>query len=343
MNMVLTFLAKNWQRLSLRQFGTPASLSSVILTPRFQASSHIIAFIWTKSPHPVLVAKIPRIKGDNQRLDHEVSILRRVQAARSNGFDSIPRVIVNEDWHGHRLMIETMVAGMTMKPAIVRRQPSKCLDAVMSWLLDLELATIKQNTKDTNWFTRLAMQPLSYFEKTLPQLSVENDLIDRTKSLVSPLNEADIPLVFEHGDLSSPNILMDEKDRIGVVDWELAEPKGLPAADLFFFLTYVAFARNKATKLNDQLQAFHKAFFGENAWAQPHVLYYADRFQLSPQLLKPLFILSWGRYVSNMVSRLENISNSSADFAQETAPWLRKNRYFAIWNHSIKHLDQLSF
>jgi len=225
----------------------------------------------------------------------------------------------------------------------VRRRPGKCLDAVMSWLLDLESATLKQNTKDTNWFTRLATRPLDYFEKTLPQLSVENGLIDRTKRLVSPLNEAVIPLVFEHGDLSSPNILMDEQNRIGVVDWELAEPEGLPAADLFFFLTYVAFARNKTTKLNDQLQAFHKAFFGDDAWAQPNVLYYADRFQLSPQLLKPLFILSWGRYVSNMVSRLENISNSSTDFEQETAPWLRSNRYFAIWNHSINHLDELSF
>ena len=45
-----------------------------------------------------------------------------------------------------------------------------------------------------------------------------------------------------------PNLLTMHDGRVGVVDWELAQANSLPAVDVFFFLTYVAFSQRRAKK-----------------------------------------------------------------------------------------------
>ena len=102
MNIVLSYLEYNWQRLQLDRFGSIANLFSVVHTPRFHSSSHIIFFILSAHlSDPILIAKIPRMAGDSCRLDREASILRKIQAIREGGFSSIPCLIAYEDWKNH--------------------------------------------------------------------------------------------------------------------------------------------------------------------------------------------------------------------------------------------------
>jgi len=156
------------------------------------------------------------------------------------------------------------------------------------------------------------------------------------------LQSADFPLVFEHGDFSSPNILMRPSGDVGVVDWELAEPRGLPAVDLFFFLAYSAFARNRAETPEDCLVAFHEAFFGPQAWAQEYIARYRRILRLPTASLKPLFIACWSRYVASFLARLNDLGAGPREVPdQETAMWLRNNRYFHLWRHAVKHADEL--
>jgi aminoglycoside phosphotransferase (APT) family kinase protein len=56
----------------------------------------------------------------------------------------------------------------------------------------------------------------------------------------------DLHPVFLHGDLTTLNILVD-RDRIGLVDWENAEPAGLPLWDLLHFVgAYAAWGAQRA-------------------------------------------------------------------------------------------------
>ena len=165
-------------------------------------------------------------------------------------------------------------------------------------------------------------------------------MLDDTWELVSPLRDMALPLAFEHGDLSHPNIMLLKDGRPGVVDWELAEPHGLPAYDLFFFLTYVAFASHNARKRGDHLAAFQAAFFGRAAWARPYVAAYARRLQLPAHALTPLFVLTWARYMTSQLMRLDG-GRSEGRLATETAGWLRANRYYALWRYAVANAQAL--
>ncbi|MGH7492826.1 MAG: aminoglycoside phosphotransferase family protein [bacterium] len=344
MNLVLTFLAKNRHRLDLARLGEPVRFSCVMMTPRFRASSHIICFVFAADRlQPIFVIKIPRLPGDNERLDREVANLHVANRARGNEEGSIPHVVAYEDYHHHRLLIETVVPGRPMSPAIVRQQPELCLSAGLSWLLEFHLATTSSTLKGyPDWFERLVEQPMQQLKVLLPPSAEEGHLVDQTLALLRPLANQDLPLVMTHGDFSSPNILQDEAGRIGVVDWELAEPQGLPAFDLFFFLTYVAFARQNAGKNADYLKAFQRAFFGPQAWARSYVARYRERLHLALESVAPLFVLTWGRYVAGLVERLHESRASDEVIDHNTLKWLRSNRYYVLWRYALENVKKMT-
>lgn len=344
MNLVLKFLAENWRRLELKRFGDPSRLSCVMMTPRFRASSHVICFILTEGrTEPSFVVKLPRLPGDNERLDREVLNLHAANRGRTHDDHSIPRIVAYEDYHAHRLLIETAVPGQPMSPAVVRRQPEGCIAAGLAWLLDLQRLPVDTRAPNKNdWYERLVEQPLQQCKNILPPNTGAERLFEQTLALLQPFRRQELPLVLEHGDFSSPNILRDENGRVGVVDWELAEPEGLPVADLFFFLTYIAFARQGARKNPEYLKAFQQTFFGPQAWARSYVRRYGERFKLSSEILAPFFVATWGRYVAGLVLRLQESNETGEKAGAETVKWLQSNRYYLLWRYALEHTAALN-
>lgn len=343
MNVVLSYLSDNWDCLQLNQFGRPDELASIILTPRFRASAHLIFFIFSaKQNNPVLVAKVPRISGDDARLLLEAENLRQVQSLRDEGFPSIPRLIANDEWCENRLLIATALPGQPMRPAIVREHRTDCINTVLSWLLDVHLVSRLSCRDEPNWYHRLVEQPVNYLTTMFDGSSSESRLLDSLHEYVKPLQHMDLPLVFEHGDLGSPNILVGSNSEIGVVDWELSDQKGFPGGDLFFFLTYVAFATTNARSQKGYVAAFDGAFFGRKAWAVPYINNYADVVNLPVEAIRPLFILYWGRYLAGLVSRLNYGDGREQGLSRETRKWLQSNRYYVLWKHAMENFDRLN-
>lgn len=344
MNFALAYLNDNRQRLGLASYGIPTRLSCVLVTPRFRLSSHIVFLVLAEDqPGPVLVVKVPRLNGANATVEREAANLRMIQASREGGFDSIPRVIAFEAHCGRHMLVETALVGRPMDPLTVRRSPTECCHAVTTWLTDVKTKSIDLTESDPGWFERLIERPLRYFADVFPLSDEENRLLERTWSLVAPLRWVRLPLVIEHGDLSHPNIILLENGAPGVVDWEIADPRGLPGQDLFFFLTFVAFAVHKARASGNYLHAFQDAFFGRKAWARPYVKDYAEQLQLSPQVLTPLFILTWVRYISGVLTRANLVDQIRGPLDPEMAAWLRADRYYQLWRHAVTHVDELDW
>lgn len=339
MNSLETFLRDNWQRLGLDRFGSPGRVSSVLATPRFRASGHVVFLVFSDwRATPILVGKVPRLPGDDRPLTREAANLRALESVRSGGFDCVPQLIVHETKPGQSLLLETTVQGV---PIRLRATGSPSIvDKVVDWLIEFHAATLRSSNTVGEWYERLADDPGERFLALLPSPTVERHLVNRTADIGAALRDREIPLVFEHGDFSPPNILVDHDGTIGVVDWELAEPDGLPALDLFFLLAATAFARDGATTEEAYLASFRRAFFGPSAWAPPYISRYARRLGLSGQALRPLFVLCWSRYVTRLAGRLHDIEGGILD--SDTTSWLQSNRYYLLWNFAVAHYNDLN-
>jgi hypothetical protein len=337
-SVVHAFLAGSWARLGLdRQFAS-RPLSFVVLTPRFRSSSHLIYLILHEGkPDPVLVAKVPRLRGRCAKTEGEAERLQEIQAYRPGGFDSIPRLVAFETFRDRMILLETAMWGRAMDRATVRKNAPQCCEATLAWLIEVQTATRLAPEPGGNGFERLIDRELLHARATFP---AERSLLERTQGLVTPLSAASLPLVLEHGDLSHPNLLVGRGGRVAVIDWELAELRGLPASDLFFFLTYVAMARRGARSSQEALVALEQAFFGQGSWARTYVRRYAEALGLSRDLLTPLFIACWVRQVAGLVRR---VANGREVAGGESAEGLRQDWRFAVWRHAVEQADRLDW
>lgn len=344
MNVVLSFLEANRTRLKLADYGVKGSLASIVITPRFRASSHVIFLVSTgDQAEPVVVAKVPRLAQATASIEREVTNLRAVQNLRPEGFASVPRVITFEAYRGYPILLETALVGRSLDPATMRRDLQGCCQKVTTWLSNLQSVAQTSSEATTDWFVRLVEEPLRYFAERFPVSAEEAKLLEQTRELVEPLRSLALPAVFEHGDLSHPNLILLKSGELGVLDWELADPQGLPAYDLFFFLTYAAFALADARNSGSYLPAFQAAFWGIQPWAAPYITTYTQRLQLPPVALKPLFVFSWLRYLTGLLMRLDNAGQDNTRLGPETATWLRTNRYYSLWQHAITHAHTLAW
>lgn len=344
MNTVLSFLQTHREQLGLQRYVASDQLTCVLLTPKFRASKHVVCIVMSEgNPDPVLVAKVPRLGDGGQGVLREAESLRAIQKARLGGFNSIPRVVAFEEYGGSQLLIETALVGTPMSPAVIRQDPAGCCEALLAWLTEIQCPAPSAAESDRARFERLVTRPLRRFADFFLPSPEDAWLVERTMELVTPLAEVSLPPLFEHGDLSHPNILLLRNGGVGVVDWELAEPSGLPACDLFFFLSYVASAVSKAHTAGTILAAFRQAFFQRGAWARTYVARYAERLGLPAHALTPLFVLCWARYTSNLLARLGGTENRQARVSAGTATWVRASRPYSLWRHAVACSDELDW
>ena len=298
--------------------------------------------MFTEGNHqPALVAKVSRLPGDSSELRSEAGNLEKVQGYRPGGFDSIPRLVALSENDDHCFLVETMLTGSLMSPAVVRQQKALCTESVVNWLIELGGATAKPSAEDDGWYQRLVVEPTNSLTNALPLSPKEEQLLARSREVAAALAGQDIPLVFEHGDASDPNLLRLQDGSVGLVDWELAQANSLPAVDIFFFLTYVAFSQRRAKKPAEYMAAFDDAFFGPSAWAIPYVLRYAQSLGLGQESLTPLFILCWQRYLAKLARRLN--PGKKKLLPSETVAWFRANRYYSLWKHAVERAQELKW
>jgi aminoglycoside phosphotransferase len=313
--------------------------SCILLTPRFRTSRHVVGLVVPEGAvEPKLVVKMPRVPGDSSGLAREAAVLMAVHEAWPDISKTVPRIVAFEE--GDRaVLVETALAGRLLTPALLRREPSRYVDAVVAWLIGL--AATRRNGIEPGWYERMLERPLENVAESLRLPADEVDLVKRTLKLVEPLRDAEIPAVVEHGDLSHPNLIWTGEKHVGVVDWELADEHGLPLHDLAYFLTYATFALRRANETTAQVAAFHDAFFAGGGWARARVEAYARDLALDREFLTPLFVSCWARSVARLVDRIGG--EDAAPMSEEAVAWIQQNRYYALWRHAIAHADGLAW
>ena len=342
MNILEAFLRERKNTPHLARYSGLQPLRAVVITPRFRASSHVVFLLYPAGRTvPTLVAKVPRLAGPQPSLVREAENLRALQALRPEGYDSAPRLVLFQEFAGHAILLETALTGPLLSPERLRRDFHGSCQLVAEWVTELHQRPAPEEERG-DWFLRLVEQPLAFLETVFAQAGEKRALLARTQELLAPLAELPVPLVFQHGDLSHPNLVLRDGRQLGVLDWELAEPRGLPACDLFFFLAYAAFARARANRRGGHVRAFQQAFFGPEAWTRPFLERYAAAIQLPSQALTPLFLVTWMGVVASQLMRLA-AAQPGGGFSQETVAWLERNRYFRLWEHAVQNVDRLTW
>lgn len=311
-----------------RESGVGAG-SVVLVTPWFEASRHVVA-IALRGRRPVCVVKLPRRPGDDSGIRRESTALRRL-AALSPGAAARAPAVLSPAGTGSAALVETPVAGKALGPERVRAHPARALREGMA-LVDA-LPVTGTTVADPGWFDRLLGTPLDRFQREAPAEIAAGPLVARTHERLAPLRSAGrLALVFEHGDLGHPNLIVRRDGRLAALDWERSEERGLPGHDAVFVLTYLAEARRGAFALDDRLQAFDAAFLGPAAWGREALAAHLARRGVDVALLAPLVLACWARSGCGLLDRLVGSAPGPAA-SPVVAADVVEDRDVALWRH----------
>jgi aminoglycoside phosphotransferase len=311
--------------------------SLLVRTPRFRASAHVLLFAFPpEADEPRVLAKVPRL-GTNHTLDREAACLEALEHFDVPG---VPRLDVRERFGGVATLVESIVPGRPIHPDRLRRDPDRLVDQGVQWIIEFHGRTRRRGDQPAAWWTLFVEEPLAVLESAFGHHPDLRARIARTRDLVQPLHGAVLPTVYEHGDLGSPNLLLAPDGSFGVVDWELARPRGLVTADLFFFLGFAAVAREGVRSPDSFGAAFRSAFCGDEGWARSRIDRYGDALGVDRALRPPLFVLAAARVVAETVGRLREEGGIGTG-GNELAAWLETERSGALWREAVDRFGEL--
>ena len=269
-------------------------------------------------PAPRLAVKLPRVPEAAEALVREAAGLRAVQASRVGSLSSVPQVVFFQEWAQLPVLGETVLRGEPISRLVQPKNFRELALKVTDWLVDLAGSPVARPKAE--WWERLVIAALNDLEPAL-----DPDRLRNTQAILDTLG--DLPLVFEQRDCSPWNILLSADSRLAVLDWESAEPDGLPVLDLTYFLTYLNFFLDRAMKTGRFRESYRAALdpgtFTGGVAAECQGRYLAS-LGLDMAVLRPLRLLTWLIHARGKLNR----RNPTA---------LQHSLFVSLWEEELVH------
>ena len=208
---------------ALRQLGFEDSVDWLLICGQSDDLGRAAFLLFPESaPQPRWLVKFVRVPGYSDPIDRDERALQAVAAAGGAAAARAPRFVGRFEVSGLAASIETAAAGRrlsaVLSSAASRSAKRKSVDAVAEWIVRVGVETRHDGVAPE-------LERLRTVVDSWPD--APNDLLNGLSGL---------PAVLQHNDLGTWNIISDGGSDFTAVDWESANPSGLPLWDLWYFL-----------------------------------------------------------------------------------------------------------
>jgi aminoglycoside phosphotransferase len=162
----------------------------------------------------------------------ELAGLRLAAETAASAGARVPGILREGRLRGRPYLVEEAVAG-EKAAEVLGREPGRLpevLAALARWLQAWNRGTAQPRALSEGDVERYLLGPARALRGELGRGGAYEAQLQRLGQ--SLLGRA-FPFVATHGDLTMVNVLLDGRGAPGIIDWETAEPDGLPLADFF--------------------------------------------------------------------------------------------------------------
>jgi hypothetical protein len=239
---------------------------------------------------PPLVVKFARVAEADAAMEREAEVLRILED-QCPEVTGVPRLRAQGRRVGRRALVETVIQGRLMLDELTPANFGEHARRVTRWLVELARDSPPQPV--SKWWPRLVGGPLEEFERVFGK-ALASGSVERARRLLEGLG--DLPEVCEHRDCSPWNIVLTDAGRPALLDWESAEPRGLPGPDLAYFLATAAFIAERSYETGRTRETYARLLDPTTPCggaAAACVAEYSDRLGLDPDTFARLRLLCW--------------------------------------------------
>jgi hypothetical protein len=244
---------------------------------------------------PEYIIKMTRDPALNPRLENEYRALAWLAEHQIGDQETLPQAVFQGHHHDLAIVGETVIDGVPFEQRSSGEAGCLLAGAAVEWLTELGVATA-----DTAAASCLQVSEAlgTLFERfaQIYQLTPAHHAFLAGQIATIGGSRSRFPLVFQHGDPGTWNIWVTPSERAAFLDWEAAEPQGMPLWDLFYFVrTYGSWAM-RAGGSGDVMKGFAGQFLSASPY-QKMLVEATDRYRsrvgVPVELVEPLFYTCW--------------------------------------------------
>jgi hypothetical protein len=307
----------------------PKTLSTLLITRGRRSINKTVALVFAASRnHPLLALKRARVSESAPALLNEAEVLRAVQA-RPGGMRGAPRVLFCRELDGLLTLAETVIEGRPVTQVLNPQNFRELALRAADWSADLVQSTVPLPPGE--WWGRLIEPVLAHFHKSFEPV-LDEGAFRAALAILSSLGP--LPLLCEQRDYSPWNLIVQPNGELGVLDWESAEPQGLPGLDLIYCLTYLSAYLNGSSRSGDLREARRRCLEPETEVgrvASECLNRYRSRLGLPATALQPLAVLAW------MIHARSEYNRFCSDLGKPPDPAiLRESIFLQLWSQELE-------
>jgi len=273
---------------------------------RFNSRKVLFFLFAQSSDEPEYIVKLTRDAAYNARLENECHALRLLQARGLSAHGALPEVVFFGHHSDLAIVGETAINGTQFRARTKATADCPYARSAIDWLIDLG-ATTADPTAATPLHVAERLEVLfNRFTQHYQLAPSDRDFLTEQIALIAG-SPAILPLVFQHGDSGVWNVMVRDDGVSVFLDWEAAEPQGMPLWDLFYFIRSFAMSVARTAGKQDSLSVFRQQFITD-APLSPLLIEatarYCARSGVPTQLVAPLFYTCWMHRALKEVTRL---------------------------------------
>jgi glycosyltransferase involved in cell wall biosynthesis len=274
---------------SSEEISLPTSAPLLLLTGGHRSINKVVGLAFEgDESRPSAAVKFARVPEAEPGLDREARVLRRLGEERPD-LEGVPHLRSKGRRAGHLAVVEDVVEGRSLLDQLSPQNFEETALRVARLLIELA----RTEMPGAEWRRRLVEEPLAEFEAQFGSVIGEPSLASIRERLAG-LGE--LPAAPEHRDCSPWNIVIARSGEPVLLDWESAEPDGLPALDLFYFLVNCAFVLDRSFESGSTRETYARLLDPDSAYgqiAQRVVTEYATALGIPSADFHRLRLLCW--------------------------------------------------
>jgi hypothetical protein len=252
------------------------------------------------------VVKLARLPEFNARLENEWSALTLLRDRGIGDPETVPRPAFAGTCGGLAVVGETGIEGESLDRPAHASVDSPAARAGAEFLVELGAATANP-AASTPATVAEGLEQL--FESFVAIYGLESWHREFLRGEIAAIAESDepFPVVFQHGDPGMWNAAVTPTGRVAFLDWEAAEPEGMPLWDLFYFMRSYGVAVARRSGVRDWLKGFAREFLSDSRRSRLQIELaerLCGRIGLSRRLVGPLFFTCWMHRALKEATRL---------------------------------------
>lgn len=260
-------------------------------------SNKVIFFLFEKmGREPHIVAKATRVASFNDRLEQEWSALKQVETLRLAPAGTYPKPLFFGYQGGLAILGQAAMKGDPFRIATTTRADCPVVADAIEWITQLGI-----NSADTSHASPASVSDamLKLFDTFVNIYDFPAEHTNYLRKQIVRISESEqsFPVVFGHGDAGVWNVTVESDGRSQFLDWEAADPQGMPLWDLFYFInSFSNWVSKKRTGSTDTIANFRSNLLQRGPFNDLLVnatRRYCDSVGLQESLVAPMFYTCW--------------------------------------------------